>query len=818
MKKLLLTLLLCASLAFAGAGTVATFAAGSGTEENDSALPMKTALTTVDGFKSNGSSQVRTTENLTGEYSVLYSINGNLPNNGWIAQQFIGLDEEGTYLQINLFVDSAITVTKIKNGASMGDLPILSTETNEPISNPRTLELGGGWFTGAEYIFKYEVTETRLNFYFGPATDIVEGTEAPVSRGYVALDAETYGEYTDGLAAFAPYANDRKDFDMTINYMTVNSAGLDLDMNTMEGADNTEVIGNDDVTLFVYEDFENISSASVGFKKDDTYRKSWVSAEPVSTAELPDDANVFTASFEINFTTSNGNYFMGLQSGFVFGMPSRDATENTQGVTSIVTKFGNTGLDLKVGNGTSSEVVENGAIGDASMAVGANQNGVTTYYVTMRGTKDGSLTVTYDTNLTTDQEVVCEFTGINFDGYVSFFVEAANVVIAGEGTNGTLAFNNIKLPSMELVEATGITLSESNIAVSAGDTHQLVATIQPENTTIQTVAWTSSNEEVATVDENGLVTAKAAGSALITATTDNGLTATCNVLVPVEVTEVKLDKSTGTISVGRTLQLTATVSPDDASDKTITWTSSNNEVAKVDSKGLVTGVATGTATITATSVNGKTATCEITVVVGVTSVSLDKNEATLEIGGTVNLTATILPENAGNKNVTWVSSDLSVASVENGTVTAKAAGTAVISVITEDGKKEATCTVTVEAPVVEVTGVTLDKTEATLDVGGTIVLKATVAPGDATNKSISWKSSDTSVAVVDDNGVVTAVKAGTATITVTTENGKTATCTITVNGNDEQTGGCSGVVFGASGIIAAAVSLTGVILLRKKQH
>lgn len=816
MKKILISLLLCALIAFSGMGAVIAFAAESESDEGDSALPMNTSITTAADFMSNGVSQIRTVENLTGEYSVLYSVNGYTPNNGWIAQQFLGLDEEGSYLQINLFVDSAITVTKIEGGASQGNLPILDSETNEPIANPRSYELGGEWFAaGVEYIFKYEVTQTRLNFYFGTSSAIIDGTDAPVSRGYVALDSETYGKYTDGAAAFAPYANDREEFTMTVNYLTVDGERQNLDMETMEATENAGVIANDQIAIYEYEDFENISSSSVGFATGDTFRKSWISAEPVNTEGLPDEANVFTASFEINFTTSNGNYFSGLQVGFSFGMPDRNATEITQGVTSIVSKFGTTGLDLKTGNGTSCEVVENGAIGDAGMAVGANQNGVTTFFVTMRGTKDGSLTVTYDTNLTTDQEVVCEFEGIEFGGYISFFVEAENVTIAGDGTNGTIAFNNIKLPSMELVEATGITLSENNIAVSVGNTHQLTASIQPSNTTIQTVTWESSDDTVVSVDANGLITAKAAGSAVITATTVNGISATCNVLVPVEVTGITLDKTSELIAIGRTLQLTATVSPDNATDKTVTWTSSDSGIAKVDSKGLVTGIDRGTATITATSANGKTATCEITVAIGVTGVTLDKTEATLDIGGTVTLTATILPEDAGNKNVTWVSSDSSVASVENGVVTAKAAGTAVISVITEDGRKEATCTVTVKAPVVEVTGVTLDKTEVTLDIGGTVILKATIAPSDAGDKSVSWKSSDTSIAVVDENGIVTAVKAGTATITVTTANGKTATCTITVSGGEK---GCSGIVFGTSGIIATAMSLASVILLRKKKY
>jgi uncharacterized protein YjdB len=166
----------------------------------------------------------------------------------------------------------------------------------------------------------------------------------------------------------------------------------------------------------------------------------------------------------------------------------------------------------------------------------------------------------------------------------------------------------------------------------------------------------------------------------------------------------------------------------------------------------------------------------------VTGVKLDKTSLTLTAGDTAALTATVAPENATNKTVTWKSSDSKVASVDtNGKVTAVAAGTATITVTTADGGKTATCTVTVKAATVPVTGVKLDKTSLTLTAGDTATLTATVAPENATNKTVTWKSSDSKVASVDTNGKVTAVAAGTATITVTTaDGGKTATCTVTV--------------------------------------
>jgi uncharacterized protein YjdB len=164
----------------------------------------------------------------------------------------------------------------------------------------------------------------------------------------------------------------------------------------------------------------------------------------------------------------------------------------------------------------------------------------------------------------------------------------------------------------------------------------------------------------------------------------------------------------------------------------------------------------------------------------VTGVTLDKTACEMTEGDELTLTATINPENATNKNVTWSTSDATVATVVNGKVTALKAGNATITVTTEDGNKTATCALTVKAKVYPVTGVTLDKTTYELTVGGNVTLTATINPANATNKNVTWKTSDATVATVV-NGKVTALKAGTATITVTTEDGnKTATCTVTV--------------------------------------
>ena len=364
----------------------------------------------------------------------------------------------------------------------------------------------------------------------------------------------------------------------------------------------------------------------------------------------------------------------------------------------------------------------------------------------------------------------------------------------------------------QAVAVTGVTLNKTEATLTAkGQTVQLTAMVAPANATNKNVTYATSNAAVATVSESGLVTAVAKGTADITVTTEDGnKTAVCKVTVSiadqpttVAVTGVTLNKKEETLTAkGQTVQLTATVAPANATNKNVTYATSNEKVATVSPEGLVTAVAKGTADITVTTADGnKTAVCKVTVniadqptTVAVTGVTLNKTEATLTAKGqTVQLTATVAPANATNKNVTYTTSNAAVATVsESGLVTAVAKGTADITVTTEDGNKTAVCKVTVsiadQPTTVAVTGVTLNKKEETLTAKGqTVQLTATVAPANATNKNVTYTTSDETVATVSESGLVTAVAKGTADITVTTEDGnKTAVCKVTVSIDDSK--------------------------------
>ena len=331
-------------------------------------------------------------------------------------------------------------------------------------------------------------------------------------------------------------------------------------------------------------------------------------------------------------------------------------------------------------------------------------------------------------------------------------------------------------------------VTPSRIEIIEGESAALSARVSPEAASDRAVAWSSSDRSVATVDKAGTVQGLKPGTATVTATAE-GKSGTCAVTVKakaVNVTEVTLDKTELTLTEDETETLTATVKPDNADNRKVTWSSDKTEVATVDGAGRVTAVKPGEAVVTVTTEDGgRTATCAVTVkakAVNVTEVTLDKTELTLTEGETETLTATVRPDNADNRKVTWSSDKTDVATVDGaGRVTAVKPGEAVITVTTEDGGKTATCKVTVKAKAVNVTEVTLDKTELTLTEGETETLTATVKPDNADNRKVTWSSDKTEVATVGGDGRVTAVKAGEAVVTVTTEDGgKTATCKVTV--------------------------------------
>ena len=324
------------------------------------------------------------------------------------------------------------------------------------------------------------------------------------------------------------------------------------------------------------------------------------------------------------------------------------------------------------------------------------------------------------------------------------------------------------------VPVTGVTVTPNAITMWVGESAGFNVTVLPENATNKNFSSESSAVTTATVS-GSTIQATSPGKATVTVkTADGGHTATISVEVKQKVEVIYLSAGKTTLKVGEATKVTAAVSPDNATDKGVTFTSSASAVATVDADGNVQALSAGSATITATANDKKGANSSIVIKVEeeVTGVTLSPASKTLKVNETAQLTATVLPSSASQK-VNYSSNNNAVATVsDTGLVTALKEGTAIITAAATDGSgKYATCTITVGgAPAtVPVTGITVDPTDMTLEDKEARQLKAAVVPATATEQGVIYSSSNTSVAVVSNTGLVTAVANGTAIITVTSK-------------------------------------------------
>ncbi len=322
-----------------------------------------------------------------------------------------------------------------------------------------------------------------------------------------------------------------------------------------------------------------------------------------------------------------------------------------------------------------------------------------------------------------------------------------------------------------------ILLNKSALQLLVGKTETLTARLEPENAT-GTITWSSNKESVATVNQNGKVTAVAKGTATITATlsgTDKKATCTVTVFDPADLS-VTVNKTTANLNVGGTETITATISPSEYNG-TVTWSSSNESIASV-SNGKITAVKAGTATITATIAGtDKKATVAVTVTAPVpaTSITLSDLSITLKKGETKKITYTIAPENSTDTEVEWASSDTSIATVaQDGTITAVKAGTANITATVKGRTVKATLVVKVTDPATEIIPiekVTLKLGKTKIKVKEQTSVSYTVTPTNATNQNLEIISSDDAIAKVSGSNIV-GVKVGKAKIMVISDEGE----------------------------------------------
>jgi uncharacterized protein YjdB len=367
--------------------------------------------------------------------------------------------------------------------------------------------------------------------------------------------------------------------------------------------------------------------------------------------------------------------------------------------------------------------------------------------------------------------------------------------------------------TVSAIPVNGVDISCNKVEIRIGNTYDLTAIISPINASNNDLIWSSNNENIATVEQFGIsnssrITAVSEGIATITVkTADGNFTATCIVTVlpfAIRAESVSLSHNEMTIGLGDTKSITGFITPHTVSNYNLIWSSSNENIATVARGGVysnnarITGVSEGTATITVkTEDGGFVARCIVTVLsspIRAQSVELSHTSLTMGIGDTTHITGYITPHTVSNYNLIWTSSNERVATVGQGGVYSNSArisavseGTATITVKTEDGGFVARCIVTVLSSPIRAQSVELSHTSLTMGIGDTTHITGYITPHTASNYNLIWSSSNENVVTVARGGVysnnarITGVSAGTATITVKTEDGGfVAMCIITI--------------------------------------
>ncbi len=333
-----------------------------------------------------------------------------------------------------------------------------------------------------------------------------------------------------------------------------------------------------------------------------------------------------------------------------------------------------------------------------------------------------------------------------------------------------------------------IELSEKSLSIKESETHKLEAIYTPTDTTQKNVKWSSSDESIAKISQDGTITALTRGKTTITATAENGTTASCDVTVTREIGSVILDKSSISLDKGESTKITATIPTDTDGDKTISWTTSDSSVATVSNDGTVTAVDRGEAIITATTANGKKAICAVNVSVKLKSIAFEGNitEKTFNLGvdqsNEMQLNVIYDPEDADvdKSTLEWSSSNTSVVTVNDGLVTAKGKGDATVTAKI-DGKM-ITCNVHVRIPILSIE--IKDKVNLTYGEEEKLAVTYTTYNNMETtdDKTIKWETSDKNIVQVSTDGTITTKGPGKATITATSvaDQKLVATCEVEI--------------------------------------
>ncbi len=374
------------------------------------------------------------------------------------------------------------------------------------------------------------------------------------------------------------------------------------------------------------------------------------------------------------------------------------------------------------------------------------------------------------TVLSTDNPEVCQVTGSTLKPQA---LGECNVTIASQqNPEITLTYHVLVVQPV-----TKVTLSLGEKQLFIGETTQLTAAFTPEDATLQHAVFSSRNEEIATVDSNGLVTALKKGTVTLDAKAGDGSgkKASIRLTVRQQPESITLSETSVVINVGKTKRLTAKVLPTATNDKSVTWSSSDESVATVTSNGTIKPVAPGTCTITCASKDLPQVSATVTVEVHqlVTRVAFSEKSLSFPINTTCQTYWEIEPANATDKSVTFSSSNEKIATVDsNGLVTAHQRGSCTITIKTADGSnRKGTIKINVLQPV---QGVHMEKDTYRVGVNENLRIKAVLEPSDASNTSMTWSVADSSIVTIrgtNNRPVVTGKRWGTTTVTGTTQDG-----------------------------------------------
>ena len=376
---------------------------------------------------------------------------------------------------------------------------------------------------------------------------------------------------------------------------------------------------------------------------------------------------------------------------------------------------------------------------------------------------------------TTEEELNATVTWSSSDTNIASVDENGLVTATGIGTATITAITSTgKTDSVDITVSYGkeLSVSEPEITVGNGKTGKITPAISPANAK-DTFTYTSSNTSVATVDSSGTITGRSGGTAVITVKSTGGLTAECTVTV----TDISL-QSTATVNINKTAKISPTTKPTDLAQK-ITWSSLDDSIVTVDDNGVITGVSPGTAKVQAVNEQGVTAVCTVTVTGYATDMQLDRTSIYMELGTTDKILTTLTPENATD-TMKYSSSSSGVVSVDaEGVLTAKAVGSAQITVTTTGGLTRY-CSVVVSEKRIPAEDLQLSDSEVSLYPDETKLLTAEVIPSNATNSNVTWSSENEEIAAVNQAGLITAKAPGQTVITASLSNGLSRKCTVKV--------------------------------------